>query len=213
MLHRKYAVKLSLLAYRLLLFLYPIHFRKQFGEDMLAAFEDWLDDECRQEPCSLAQVWVIVLWELPLTAAHEHADRVRRCSTSELIRYTSLAARVFALVVVPLVAWQVTLKFAMPWEEQLPLWLGLVGLAWGAVATQGRGMRCLLSATMGGVVGFGIGLLYGIFLHPPVGDWFGGIATLFALVAVAALIGATYVRVIVEGLRIESRTSRWVPLI
>jgi hypothetical protein len=202
MLHRKWAVDFSLLAFRLLVYLYPIGFREQFGEAMIADFKDWLEDECREGPHYLARVWIVVLRELPSTAVHEHADVVRQWTLHESLRYLHWTVRLVALAAIPLSALRATQIFAIPWEEQVAIWLGLFGLAMGAIVARGHGLKCLVLATLSGATGFGIGLLCNLWSHPPVGDWLGGVAVLLAVVAVVALIGATYIRLMIEGLMV-----------
>jgi hypothetical protein len=200
MLYRQYTIEVSVFVYRGLLCLYPAEFRRQFGEEMVQAFRDWLEDESRQSRPSFARVCFVASSDVISTCIHQHADVLTRWASQGVLRCIAGVLRLAALAAILILAVSTVLNPSISWEGRFALSLGLMGLAWGAIAAQGRGVRCLVSATGGGIAGFAVGLLCVFCFDPPTGDWFVGVALLLAMVAVASLACATCVRVVVEGL-------------
>lgn len=82
------ALKLSVGIYSCLLVVYPVGFRREFGEEMVMVFEDMLWDAIRVRGFwGLIEVWYAVLSELWSTAREQHLlagsyfrfRRIRNC--------------------------------------------------------------------------------------------------------------------------------------
>jgi hypothetical protein len=190
-------------AYRSLLHLYPTGFRREFGEAMDTTFQDWIEDAAGVCPNQvawiwrLARAWFTVLKEIPPTAAHEHMDAMSQWSFTDLLR---VATRGLGLALIPVVAWYLSDHFGARREELTALWLGIAGLAAGAIVAGGHGTKSLFLATVGAVLGFGLPVAFDLWIHPPVDAGLSGVAVLVASVGTIALAAATYIRLLVEGL-------------
>jgi predicted permease len=74
--------------YRLLLLIFPAAFRRRFGDDMAAVFEDRLREARARSPVAMARLWVSTLADL---TAHGITERhVRRWSRRRTSMWTSL---------------------------------------------------------------------------------------------------------------------------
>ncbi|MBF2064969.1 MAG: hypothetical protein IGS39_11185 [Calothrix sp. C42_A2020_038] len=67
------ALHISVGIYSCLLIIYPANFRREFGEEMIAVFEDMTKDAMRVRGIwGLVGVWHTVLYELWSTAGEQH---------------------------------------------------------------------------------------------------------------------------------------------
>jgi hypothetical protein len=74
-------MNISCKLYGLLLFAYPVAFRRQFGNEMLQVFRDsYRLRETRRR--SLAGFWLLTLFDVAVTALKEHADDSRKEDTN-----------------------------------------------------------------------------------------------------------------------------------
>jgi hypothetical protein len=122
--------------YRLLLYLYPAEFRREYGESMARTFKDMQRDQ-------LAGLWRIVLGDLITSAAHEHIAHFARRNLMERRTWIALIG---GLLLASAVGWvdqhasevQATLIVLLPagfvlgalqpkhaWRWAVTLWLGI----------------------------------------------------------------------------------------
>jgi hypothetical protein len=132
------AVRFSVVVYRTLLLVYPSSFTQKFGDPLVRAFQDLVEDAAnRGGLLSLARTWPGVVLDLVLSAAARHLEngwgRVSRWTVAGFILCVPALIfwfSVFLDVVVgsALGHWALDAQSAISPAGQASLWLGLPGL-------------------------------------------------------------------------------------
>jgi len=65
-------IEASCRVYRIILLAYPARLRQEFGLDMLAVFEEQLQDASREGLRKMIRVWTRAVWETVRVAAPAH---------------------------------------------------------------------------------------------------------------------------------------------
>jgi hypothetical protein len=181
--------------YALLLRLYPRKFRDEFGEEMKATFARLLEDEA-----ATSRAWRLVLAELVPTLAREHFQAMAETAPGISLRLR-MVLRIALAVLLPLAAYIVLLGWAPGAKEifMLSAFFGLMSA--GMAVARGRGWACNIGAIAGAMAGVQL-MVEVISFTETTNPNILLVAPLFAACAVTiALILATWVRVVMEGVR------------
>jgi len=187
----------SVVAYRLILHLYPRGFRDAFGNSMADTFERLIEGEIRANGTwGVVDVWKSVAGELLPTVVRAHLDEAC-CSRFPL------PVRVGFAAVLPATAYAFAVGVSTTTGQSVVLTLWLALLAAAMLIARGRGWRCSVNA----MVASGVGILI-----PALNDVFNGrmppesVRVIPLLVSAGATIGliiSVYVRFFIEGVRLR----------
>jgi hypothetical protein len=203
---RKWPFARSIRVYRALVRLYPARFRDEFGPEMEAAFERLLEERSASEQSRApARAWRIVLVELGPTLLREHAaaagEAVDAGWHSPRLR-TILRFGLAALL--PVASYLILLGWVMSLREGLTVTMFFAMICGGMLITRGRGTACLLGAVLGAMCAVELfAVVAGLtqVTHPNIIL----ISPLLAATAgTVALILATYVRLVIEGISLRA---------
>ena len=200
--HFGYSIRL----YGALVRLYPRAFGRRFGEEMKAAFARLLEDQSgRGRWSGRVRAWRIVLVELVPTLLREHA-----AAAGEAVRAGWRSRRLWNVVrfclaaLLPIASYVTLLGWTMGRRDVLILTLFFLPTCAAMVLARGRGWACSFGAVIGAILSVGLlvaitGLTEvtspNIILLAPL---------LAASAATLALILATYVRLVIEGISLRA---------
>jgi len=181
--------KLLLALYAALLHLYPANFRRQFGQEMLAAFADTRDER------GLVAALSLLIGDLLPTLLREHLEdssslvfiiRALLCALPPLILYTVAVAHVQNIDEFALLTFWLICIFAAYWQ------------------TGCRGRACLLRTMIASVGGMLFPLWLISFYQPMFPGFISLAAPLGVLAMTVGLILAALARLAMEGLSFRS---------
>ena len=198
---RQNQIRHSLRLYRLLLCLYPLAFRRQFGCQLSDLFEQWLKDEsARHGTRGVLKVWRVTLSEYVPTLFREHVAAFdARASLRAGVHH--LRTLMASLPVVA--AFAVLLQFTKHPDDGVVLSLWFLCLAGGMAVARGRGWACSRNAMLGAMAGIGLPILWVGLTESSTPNVFSVAPLLLGAAATIGLILSTFVRLILEGLRLR----------
>jgi hypothetical protein len=186
-------VRRSLWLYSAILLLYPRRFRRQFGQQMIVVFERLLENE----PFG---PWRCVLIELVPTLVREHVDAalesLRRGFRSSRLR---VALRVTMAALLPVGSYVVLLGWTVSRADVIALTTCFALMVAGIVWARGRGWACSGGAMIGAIAAVGLIVAVTGFTENTNPNIILVAPLLAAAAATVALILATYVRLMIEG--------------
>jgi hypothetical protein len=143
---------LSSWIYSLLLYAYPISFRREYGQPMAQLFRDEARDTLqRSGPAGLIGLWFLTLYDLMKTALAEHFWEVFHMPIEKLQRWSGPAAAIAGPLWVSL--------FLIGIEDNLIFLLFVPMLLLMAVGLAGLYRRLPASPRLGNTLAFGVALI------------------------------------------------------
>ena|SRR6266850_1983906 len=178
--------------YAALLHLYPSNFRREFGQQMLVAFSDLLDD---RGPVLASS---IIFREFVSTLFREHLDDP-----------ASIAHFIRALLcpLPPVVIYSAVLAHVRNFEEFAFFTFWLICILASFWQTRCRGRECLVRAMLASAVGMLLPLALINTYQPMLPSFISLAAPLAVLALTVGLIFATCARLVMEGLAFTSARS------
>lgn len=152
-------LKLSNQIYKLLLYVYPVRFRREFGREMTQVFR--IDTRRTLDEYGLAtfiSLWLTILIDLQKTALNEHLREIVQKPNSKFIRLAGIAMTIGgALWTVPFSGWLGDISV------KVQLLMALPGLILAALGVLGLHLRLRASGSQLSTPAFGLALT-GVFL-------------------------------------------------
>ena len=204
---RRWLFRQSIRLYSAILLLYPRRFRLEFGDAMIVAFERLLVNESASgRGLNIVRPWRRIVIELAPTLLREHVEATAE-SLQIVLRSARLrsALRVALAALLPLGSYVVLLGWTTSHQDVFALTTCFLLMSAGMARARGRGWACSFGAMIGAVAAVGLivtatGLTEvtnpNIILVAPL---------LAAAAATIALILATYVRLMIEGVSFSRR--------
>jgi hypothetical protein len=197
----------SIRVYRALVRLYPAKFREEFGEEMEAAFARLLEEQPDRGRgfFVLTRPWRIVLIELVPTLLREHVSAASEAGETGLRSPRLRKVVRFALAsLLPAAGYVTLLGWTLRGREVFLLTMFFLLTGSGMMLARGRGWACSVGAVIGAMLAVALFVVVtgltevtnpNIILLTPL---------LAATAGTLALILATYVRLVMEGVSLRA---------
>jgi hypothetical protein len=201
--------------YRLLLYLYPAAFRREFGREMVMIFHDmsWAAMERGGSP-ALIGLWISYAGDLISTALVERLREIFNMSTSRFSRFASATGILFGLFLTLTVVYILSQVLSRPAFSPPIQWhyMMLLGAAWMIVVTivlyiqgdfGGVGKRALGLTTVGLALVTASGIFVVVDFDP------GNGAPFVSVLALGLLIQGLGIAAFGRSLRVQSELRAW----